>query len=251
MNTIIKVTELTKQFPGADQPALKEISFEIESGSFTVILGRSGSGKTTLFRCLNGLLQPDAGHIILGDQPFERLRGRQRRHVQRQFATIFQQFNLVRHLTVVENVLAGQLADMPLWKVALHRFSDAQQQIALGSLARVGLLEQAGQRADSLSGGQQQRVAIARALVQQSRVILADEPIASLDPQSATVVMDELQSIAQEAGITILCNLHQEDFALRYATHIIGLRAGRVVVSVPVEEFTADHRDRIYHSTEL
>jgi phosphonate transport system ATP-binding protein len=247
---MIEVRNLSKRYMSAGQPALHNISFRVEPGAFLVVLGRSGSGKTTLFRCLNRLLLADSGEILLCGQSLSRARGRTLRNMRRSVATIFQQFNLVRRLTALENVVSARLPYIPLWRVALRQFPDQEQQWALHCLERVGLLDLADRRADTLSGGQQQRVAIARALAQQPLIILADEPIASLDTEAATLVLDELSTIAQQEGITILCSLHQEEFALRYATHIIGLCEGQVVVDVPRAKFGPAERARIYNTAE-
>jgi phosphonate transport system ATP-binding protein len=243
---MIEVRMLRKTYAAAAEPALIDVSFSANAGDFVAVLGRSGSGKTTLFRCLNRLVMPDAGEVLVEGQPLLTLRGQRLRLTRLRIATIFQQFNLVQRLTVLENVLAARLAHIPVWRVLLRRFSDAEAQWALHCLNRVGLLDLAARRADALSGGQQQRVAIARALAQQPAIILADEPIASLDTESATVVLDELQKVAVEDGLTILCSLHQEEFALRYATRIIGLRCGKVVVDVPRRAFGAVERALIY-----
>jgi phosphonate transport system ATP-binding protein len=245
----IRVDGLCKHYPKAQHPALDRLTFAVQRGSFTVVLGRSGSGKTTLFRCLNGMLAPDAGDICIEDQRITQLRGRVRRAARERIATIFQQYNLIQRLSVLDNVLAARLPHVPFWRAVLRRFPSPDEQWALGCLDRVGMLEFAERRADALSGGQQQRVAIARALAQRPTIILADEPIASLDPASATMVLDELREVSQEKGITVLCSLHQEDFALRYATHIIGLRAGRVVVDVPCRSFGNNERKAIYKPT--
>jgi phosphonate transport system ATP-binding protein len=245
---MIEVRNLSKRYVSAAQPALHNVSFRVEPGAFLVVLGRSGSGKTTLFRCLNRLLLADSGEILLCGQSLTRTRARALRNMRRNVATIFQQFNLVRRLTALENVLSARLPYIPLWRVASRHFPDREQRWALHCLDRVGLLDLADRRADTLSGGQQQRVAIARALAQQPLVILADEPIASLDTEAATLVLDELSTIARQEGITILCSLHQEEFALRYATHIIGLCEGQVVVDVPRAKFGPAERARIYNT---
>ncbi len=243
---ILHVHELTKTYPNAARPALDRVTFSVDAGSFTAILGRSGSGKTTLFRCLNLLVRPTSGQVMIGDQDWLTLDSHALCQARRQMATIFQQFNLINRLTVLENVLASQLSNVPFWRAALRRFPSGYHEWALHCLDRVGLHDLADRPAGQLSGGQQQRVAIARALAQRSRIILADEPIASLDPETATLILEELRGIAREDGITILCSLHQEAFAMHYADRIIGLRAGRLVVDVVVSEFSAMQRDKLY-----
>jgi len=248
MMNIIEVSELTKYYPASEHPALDRVSFTVLPGSFTTILGRSGSGKTTLFRCLNLLLRPTTGIIRIWEQDWLSLEAHELCEARRQMATIFQQFNLINRLSVIENVLAGQLSNIPFWRVLVRRFPPMYEDWALHCLERVGLQDLADRPAGQLSGGQQQRVAIARALAQRSRIILADEPVASLDTESSHIVLDELRSISVTDGITILCSLHQEDLALQYGDHIIGLREGRVAVAVPREEFTAEHRMQIYQT---
>lgn len=246
--SILQVHDLTKMYPGATQPALDRVTFGVETGSFTAILGRSGSGKTTLFRCLNLLVRPTSGQVIIGDQNWLALDTHGLCQARRQMATIFQQFNLITRLTVLENVLASQLSNVPFWRAALRRFPLGYRDWALHCLERVGLHDLADRPAGQLSGGQQQRVAIARALAQRSRIILADEPIASLDPETSMLILEELRSIAHNDGITVLCSLHQEAFALHYADRVIGLRAGRLVVDVGAGEFTPAHRNTLYHA---
>jgi phosphonate transport system ATP-binding protein len=202
----------------------------VQRGEFIAILGPSGAGKTSLFRCLSGLGKLDAGAAYLNGHDVARFKGRERRHV----AFVFQQFNLVNRLSALDNVLAGRLGHVPAWRGWLRRFARADIVLALECLDRVGLLEQSGQRADTLSGGQQQRVAIARALAQQPDVIIADEPVASLDPHIGAGILALLREIchADAGGLAVLCSLHQPDFARQYADRVIGLSAGRVVADV-------------------
>lgn len=246
---IIEVRELTKYYPVSERPALDSVSFTVQSGAFAAILGRSGSGKTTLFRCLNLLVRPTSGAICIGGQDWLSLNVHELCEARRQMATIFQQFNLINRLSVLENVLAGQLSNITFWRVLARRFPPLYEDWALHCLERVGLQDLADRPAGQLSGGQQQRVAIARALAQRSKIILADEPVASLDTESSHIVLDELRNIAVTDGITILCSLHQENLALEYADYIIGLREGGVTIAVPRAEFTAEHRVHIYQSS--
>ena len=225
--TRLVVEGLGKSFNG--RTAIAEVSFSVAEHEFVAVLGPSGAGKTTLFRCIAGLLEPDRGAVQLkGEEVAER---------RRRVAVIFQQFNLVGRLTALENVLAGRLGYVPAWRGLLRRFARADRLMALECLDRVGLLDHAMARADRLSGGQQQRVAVARALAQQSRLILADEPVASLDPTTAGGVMALLKSIARSEGVAILCSLHQVDFARAYADRIIGLSQGRVVLQSSTDAF--------------
>jgi len=239
------VQNLSKRYPDAKRAALNHVGFNIQAGELVVVLGRSGSGKTTLFRCLNRLVNPDSGIVRFNEQDLIRLRGRQLRAARKNIATIFQQYNLIRTLTVMDNVLATRLDSMALWRVIARTFPRTERQWALHCLHRVGLLDYAARRASSLSGGQQQRVAIARALAQQATLILADEPIASLDAESAHSVLRELRQVTQD-GVTVLCSLHQEEFALQYATRIIGLRDGELVVDIPCDKFNTSARAEIY-----
>lgn len=246
---LLDVQRLSKRYPGTASNALNEVAFSVLPGEFVVVLGRSGSGKTTLFRCLNRLVNPDSGALLFANQDLIRLRGRQLRAARKNIATIFQQYNLINSLTVIDNVLATRLDEMPMWRVIARAYAHSERQWALHCLHQVGLLEYAARRASSLSGGQQQRVAIARALAQQAILILADEPIASLDSDSSHMILRELQAVTR-AGVTVLCSLHQEDFALHYATRIIGLRDGRLVVDVPCGAFSPAARAEIYGGDE-
>ena len=220
----IEVEGLRHAFAG--RPVLRNVAFSVAQGEFVTLLGSSGAGKTTLFRCLAGLIKPDAGHILLAGHPIHRLRGPSLAAARRDIGVVFQQFNLVRRRSALENALAGRLAAIPLWRVLLDRYVTADRDAAMAALVRVGLAEQADQRADLLSGGQQQRVAIARALVQRSRVLLADEPVASLDPVNAEAVMALLKEIARERAMTVLCSLHQTDLAYRFADRVRRMEDG-------------------------
>jgi len=242
----LQLIGLTKRY--GETVALDRVSFEVAAGEFVAVLGPSGAGKTTLFRCLTRLVAPDGGAVFIRGRPLHTLHRQRLRAARREIGLIFQQFNLIRRMTAVENVLAGRLGHVPTWRVLLRRFSRADRQIALAALDRVGLLAQAGQRADSLSGGQQQRVAIARVLAQQSRLILADEPVASLDPESAVSVLGTLREIARERGIAVLCSLHQVDLAAQFADRVIGLHGGRLVADLPAERLGAAERARIYRT---
>ncbi len=227
----LRTEGLIKRYAGA--AAIDGVSVSIEAGEFVALLGPSGSGKSTLFRCISRLVRPDAGAVYIGDTRFDTLEGRRLRDQRRSIGLIFQQFNLIGRLSAIDNVLAGRLGSVGTVRAALRAFSPADRQLALGALDRVGLLEKAYQRADSLSGGQQQRVAIARVVAQQSRLVLADEPVASLDPTASENVMTLLRSIAHEHGLAVLCSLHQTDLALRFADRIVAMRSGRVLLNSP------------------
>ena len=241
---VIRATGLAKRYP-PHVDALTGVSLAVGRGEFVAVLGPSGAGKTTLFRCLTGLTAPDAGVVSVDGQELTRLRGRRLRVARREVALIFQQFNLVRRLSALQNVLAGRLAFTPTWRVLLRRFTYADRQLALRGLDTVGLLDKAYTRADQLSGGQQQRVAIARALAQDARVILADEPVASLDPEAAATVLDSLRAAAA-AGVAVVASLHQVHLAGVYADRIVALRDGRIVEDAPAAQVDARTLETIY-----
>jgi phosphonate transport system ATP-binding protein len=222
--------------------ALDDVGFTVERGAMLALLGPSGAGKTTLFRCLAGLQQPDAGHIHLDGREVASLHGRARRRI----GLVFQQFHLVGRLSALDNVLAGRLGHVAAWRGWLRQFGAADLALAHSCLDRVGLAGHAHQRADTLSGGQQQRVAIARALAQQPDLIIADEPVASLDPGSGAGILDLLTSICHADGLAVVCSLHQPEYARRYADRVLGLRAGRVVVDVAAHAFGRAQQDALY-----
>jgi phosphonate transport system ATP-binding protein len=238
----MRVAGLTKAFDG--HAAIEDVSFDVHDGEFVAVLGPSGAGKTTLFRCMTGLLAPDDGSVRIDNDDIAAVRDRSRRRL----AVVFQQFNLVSRLTSLDNVLAGRLGYVPAWRGWLRRFTRADRVLALECLDRVGLLAQAGQRADTLSGGQQQRVAIARALAQQPSLIVADEPVASLDPNASAGVLELLRGIARTDGVGVICSLHQVHFARAYADRIIGLSRGRIVIDVPSAKFDQAAFESLYGS---
>jgi len=225
---MLEVQNLTKVYPDGTV-ALKDVSFTVQPGEFLVIIGLSGSGKSTLLRCINRLIDPTEGRILWDGVDVTAAEGEDLRRVRRQIGMVFQQFNLVKRSSVLTNVLAGRLGYTPTGASLLHRFSAADRELAAKALARVGISDQARKQARELSGGQQQRVGIARALMQQPRMILADEPVASLDPVLAHSILGHLEDLNREDGITILCSLHYLDLVQRYASRVIGLRAGRLV----------------------
>jgi phosphonate transport system ATP-binding protein len=226
--------------------ALDEVSFVVDPGEFVALLGPSGAGKSTLFRCVTRLVAPDTGVVRVLGRDMSALGGQELRLARRDVGLIFQQFNLIGRLSAMDNVLAGRMGHASTLRVMLRQFTRADRQLALAALDRVGLLERAGQRADSLSGGQQQRVAIARVLAQQARLLLADEPVSSLDPQSAENVLGILRSIARETGIAVVCALHQVDLARRYADRVVALRGGRKLLDVSVSAFDQNAFQELY-----
>jgi phosphonate transport system ATP-binding protein len=208
--------------------ALDGVDLTVAPGEFVVVLGPSGSGKTTLLRAINRLVEPTAGVIRVAGQAVTGASAAALRDARRRMGMIFQQFNLVRHASVIDNVLAGRLGYVPEWPSLLARFPRADRELALDCLRQVGLAAMAERRADKLSGGEQQRVAIARALAQRPSVILADEPTASLDPALTGSIMDILRRINVERGLTLIVSQHQLETALAYASRLVGLRRGRV-----------------------
>jgi phosphonate transport system ATP-binding protein len=229
---MLKVEGITKRF--GSLVAVDNLSFEVPQGQMLGIIGRSGAGKSTLLRVMNRLIDPDAGRILAPDVPAPdgdvcALSGRELRRWRQQCAMVFQQFNLVPRLDVLTNVLMGRLSYQPTVRSIFKLFTPQERALAVMTLDRVEMAPYILKRADTLSGGQQQRVAIARALVQEPRFLLADEPIASLDPRSAARVMEILRTINREDGITVICNLHTLDTARAYCDRIIGMRTGRKV----------------------
>jgi phosphonate transport system ATP-binding protein len=226
--------------------AVDGIDLVVRPGEFVVILGPSGAGKTTLLRALNRLVEPSAGRIRVAEHDVTGATGAGLRAVRRQIGMIFQQFNLVRRLTVLENVLTGRLGWVPVAPSLLGRFPASDRALALDCLGQVGLADHAARRADTLSGGEQQRVAIARALAQSPAVVLADEPTASLDPQLTSSIMDILRRINGDRGLTLVVSQHQLETALAYATRIVALRRGRLVFDGPPPAVTPAVVDAIY-----
>ena len=227
MPPIVEITGLRKVFPGGTV-ALDGIDLTIERGEFVVLIGLSGSGKSTLLRCVNRLVEPTGGRVVFDGSDVTAARGAELRRIRRRIGMIFQQFNLVRRSSVFSNVLAGRLGYRSMWRTAASRPSRDDVGRAYENLGRVGILEKAFNRADALSGGQQQRVGIARALMQTPELMLADEPVASLDPATSHSVMKYLEEINRKDGITVICSLHFLSLARRYGTRVIALKAGRV-----------------------
>ncbi|MBN1977710.1 MAG: phosphonate ABC transporter ATP-binding protein [Anaerolineae bacterium] len=225
---MLEVKNLTKIYDDGTV-ALRNVSFEVADGEFLIIIGLSGSGKSTLLRCINRLIEPTEGQVVWDDKDITTAEPAQLREIRRQIGMVFQQFNLVKRSTVLTNILAGRLGYVNPWSSLLGRFPAEDRKMAMQALEQVGITDQAHKRADDLSGGQQQRVGIARALMQQPRIILADEPVASLDPVLAHSILGDLEKLNKEQNITILCSLHYLDLVQRYATRVIGLRAGEIV----------------------
>ena len=225
---MLEFKNLSKTYPDGTE-ALKNVSFEVEDGEFLVIIGLSGSGKSTLLRCTNRLIDPTAGDILWDGTNIATLSTKQLRPIRRKIGMVFQHFNLVKRLSVLNNVLSGRLGYVNDSSSFFYRFPKEDVKKAHKALERVGLTVQTHKRASELSGGQQQRVGIARALMQEPKIILADEPVASLDPVLAHTILGYLERLNKEDRITVICSLHYLDLVQRYATRVIGLRDGQVV----------------------
>jgi phosphonate transport system ATP-binding protein len=225
---MLQVEHLFKTYPNGTQ-ALKDVSFEVQDGEFLAVIGLSGSGKSTLLRCINRLIEPTSGKIVWNGTDITAAPTSQLRYIRRQIGMVFQQFNLVKRSPVMTNVLSGRLGYVSPWASLANYFSAADKKRALDNLEQVGLSDKAHVRADSLSGGQQQRVGIARALMQEPKLILADEPVASLDPVLAHTILKYLEQLNKERHITVLCSLHFLDLVHRYATKAIALKDGELV----------------------
>ncbi|RKP44268.1 phosphonate ABC transporter ATP-binding protein [Cohnella endophytica] len=242
---MIEFKKVSKVYPNGTV-GLNNIDLRIEPGEFVVIVGLSGAGKSTMLRSINRLHEISSGEILVDGQSITAARGRELRVMRRGIGMIFQSFNLVKRSSVLRNVLAGRVGYHSTIRTMLGLFPKRDMDLAFGALGRVNMLEKAYQRADQLSGGQQQRVSIARALAQEAKIILADEPVASLDPLTTRQVMDDLQRINRELGITTVVNLHFIDLAREYATRIIGVRAGEIVFDGTAEQATDEAFSAIY-----
>lgn len=243
---VIEVEQLSKRF--GVKPALRDVSLRVERGEMVALLGASGSGKSTLLRHLNGMHRGHAGRVaVLGRQVQDDGHlAADVRDIRSRVAMIYQQFNLVERLPVLTNVLAGALHRMPTWRWMLGRFSAEDCAQAMAALERVGIAGCAWQRASTLSGGQQQRAAISRALMQRAEIILADEPIASLDPESSRRVMQLLAELNRELGVTVLVSLHQIDYAFAFCPRTIALRHGEVVYDGPTAALSNERLQQLY-----
>ncbi len=242
---MLQVKNLTKIYEGGTQ-ALYDVSFQVPKGQFLAVIGLSGSGKSTLLRCINRLHDPTSGQIIWNGVDVTAANDEELRRIRRKIGMVFQHFNLVHRSSVITNVLAGRLGyTNPAWSL-FNRFPKDDIDKAMHQLARVGIADKAHQRADELSGGQQQRVGIARALMQDPEMILADEPVASLDPVLAHSIMQYLERINQEDGVTVLCSLHFLDLVHRYADRVIALNEGKLVFDGLPEEIDDARFKEIY-----
>ncbi len=225
---MLEIRHLSKTYDDGTE-ALKDVSFTVPDGEFLVVIGLSGSGKSTMLRCINRLIDPTEGEILWDGVDIAKLEGTELRQMRRKIGMIFQHFNLVRRSSVLTNVLSGRLGYTPSWNSVMGRFSAEDKQKAFDAIKRLGIEDQTYKRASELSGGQQQRVGVARALMQEPKIILADEPVASLDPVLAHSIMQYLEMLNKEDGLTMMCSLHYLDLVQRYATKVVGLKDGRLV----------------------
>ncbi|HDR8156407.1 phosphonate ABC transporter ATP-binding protein [Bacillus thuringiensis] len=242
---MIEFRNVSKVYPNGTK-GLNNINLKIQKGEFVVMVGLSGAGKSTLLRSVNRLHEITEGEIIIEGESITAAKGTDLRRMRRDIGMIFQSFNLVKRSTVLKNVLAGRVGYHSTLRTTLGLFPKEDVELAFQALKRVNILEKAYARADELSGGQQQRVSIARALAQEAKIILADEPVASLDPLTTKQVLDDLKKINEDFGITTIVNLHSIDLARQYATRIIGLHAGEIVFDGLVEEATDEKFAEIY-----
>lgn len=246
---MIKFENVSKRYPNGFE-ALKNINLTIEQGEFVAIIGLSGAGKSTLIRTINRMHDITEGTLTVDGTDVMTLHGKSLRAFRRCIGMIFQSFNLITRTTVIKNVLTAFVPDMPWWRATFGIFTKDEKLKALDSLDKVGILDKAFVRADQLSGGQQQRVALARTLAQNPQIILADEPVASLDPVTAKQVMDDFKRINRDMNITVLINIHHVELALQYASRVVGIRAGEIVYDGTVENATQQVLDSIYQGGE-
>ena len=242
---MILFDHVSKVYPNGTV-GLRDVDLTIQDGEFVAIIGRSGAGKSTLLRAVNRMHSITGGQLTVEGVDVSALRGKELRRFRRGIGMVFQSFNLVTRTTVIRNVLSARVPDLPFWRVVLGAFRREDKLAALEALDKVGILDKAYIRADQLSGGQQQRVALARTLAQDPKIILADEPVAALDPVTARQVMEDFVRINREMGISILLNIHHVELALEYASRVIGIRAGEIVYDGPASQVDQAVLDDIY-----
>ncbi len=247
---MIKFIDASKTYPNGVK-GLKNVNLEIDQGEFVAIIGLSGAGKSTLIRTVNRMHDVTGGSVIVDDIDVMTLKGKSLRKFRRKIGMIFQSFNLITRSTVIRNVLTSDVPDMPWFRVLLGLYTKQQELKALEALDKVGILEKAYTRCDQLSGGQQQRVALARTLNQNPTIILADEPVASLDPIMADVVMEDFKKINKELNITIIINIHHVDLALKYADRVIGIKAGEIIYDGPSSNVNKEVLDLVYGGNKI
>jgi phosphonate transport system ATP-binding protein len=243
---LLSITGLYKEYRRGE-PVLKDINLRIEASGVTAIIGPSGTGKSTLIRCINRLVDPTAGQIMFRGLDLAQLKGKALREARCHIGMVFQEYNLVERLTVIENVLCGKLGSLPVWRPLLRKFAAQDIERAFDLIDSVGLSQEfASRRADALSGGQRQRVGIARALMQDPGLILADEPTSSLDPKTSVEIMELLDQVSRQREVPVIINIHNVDLARRYATRIIGMSRGQVVFDGPPDALQDRHLNEIY-----
>ena len=242
---MIEFKNVSKRYPNGFE-ALKNINLTIEQGEFVAIIGLSGAGKSTLIRTINRMHDITSGSLTVDGTDVMSLHGKSLRSFRRRIGMIFQSFNLITRTTVIKNVLTAFVPDLPWWRAAFGVFTKEEKMKALEALDKVGILDKAFVRADQLSGGQQQRVALARTLAQNPQIILADEPVAALDPVTAKQVMDDFKRINKDMNISVPINIHHVELALQYADRVVGIRAGEIVYDGPVDKVDRQVLDSIY-----
>ena len=242
---MIEFQNVSKRYPNGFE-ALKDVNLKIEQGEFVAVIGLSGAGKSTLIRTINRMHDISDGTLTVDGTNVMELQGKSLRAFRRKIGMIFQSFNLITRTTVIKNVLTAFVPELPWWRAFFGIFKKEEKMAALESLDKMGILDKAFVRADQLSGGQQQRVALARTLAQNPQIILADEPVASLDPVTARQVMDDFQRINQDMNITVIINIHHVELALQYASRVVGIREGRIVYDGPAAQVTQQILDDIY-----
>jgi len=245
----LRIENLKKEYTHG-KPVLSDISFEVKGRNTVAIIGPSGTGKSTLIRCVNKLIPPTGGNVYVSGQNITVLSGRQLREARRKIGMVFQEFNLVERLSVMENILSGRLGYVSPWRAWLRKYPKEDIQRAFELLEAIGLIDFAHQRADSLSGGQRQRVGIARAIMQEPHVLLADEPTSSLDPKTSVEIMELLVSLSEASAIPLIINIHDVELAKRFTSRVIGLSKGGVVYDGAPGDLTNEHLKEIYGGEE-
>jgi len=245
----LQVQDLTKCYT-ADRPVLRGVSLKLDSEGITIVIGPSGAGKSTLLRCINRLVEPTSVHILFKGTDLVTLHGQTLRECRRQIGMVFQEFNLVERLTVIENLLSGRLGYVSPWRAWLRKFPEADIARAFELLDQLGLSEFAAKRADSLSGGQRQRVGFGRALMQEPELLLADEPTSSLDPKTSVEIMETMALLARQRHIPVIVNMHDVNLAKRFADRVVGMTDGRVVFAGKPDDLTTEELSAIYGGEE-
>jgi len=245
---MLRIRNLVKRY-GNGEPVLRGLDLDVPGESVVSIIGASGAGKSTLLRCINRLVEPSEGSIELNGLELTRLKREELRKARRRIGMIFQGFNLVDRLTVMENVQCGRLGYLPYWRAALRKYPAEDIERAYHLMERVGIAHYANQRADALSGGERQRVGVVRALMQQPEILLADEPTASLDPVSSRQIMELLQSLSQELSLPVLINIHNVAEAREYTQRIVGMRFGKLIFDGGPDDLDQSAMDAVYSGT--